>query len=127
MTTTIAVNSSLWKGLLVIAALIVAAGIGIWAYQTSKQITLTWDAIANTNDIQSIRIYDLAIVPPALVAEAPCSLATPPVCPTEVTFTMPKAAHTYVARTANSEWESPDSNQFTVMGPPPALTGLKKK
>lgn len=126
MTTTVKVQHGIWKSILSIV-LAIAAGLGIWAYQSSRQLTLAWDTLPPGPAYTAVRIYDIAVNPPVLVAEAPCSITSPITCPTEVTFTMTRAAHTFVARTTDGYWESGDSNSVVTGAPPPAPTGLKKK
>lgn len=91
------------------------------------QITLSWDTLPAGPAYTAIRIYDLAVTPAVLVAEAPCVAGTPIVCPTEVSFAITSGAHTFIARTTDGLWESADSNAVTVGGFLPAPTGLKKK
>jgi hypothetical protein len=123
---TVKTSGSLWKGVLAIV-LIVAAGLGIWAYQTSRQLTLGWDPLAaGVTTVTAIRIYDISLQTPVLVAEAACTV-TPYSCPVEVAFTMPRAAHSYVARYWDGFWESADSNAVTIPGPVNPPTGLIKK
>jgi hypothetical protein len=110
-----------------IVMLLIAAGLAIWAYQTSRQLTLAWDPMPPGPAYAAVRIYDIAVDPPALVAEAQCSIGAPITCPTEMTFIMPRAAHTYVARSWDGFWESGDSNSVVIGAPPPAPTGLRKK
>ncbi len=120
------VQSGIWKGIVAIV-LAIAAGLGIWAYQQSRQITLTWDPMPVGQQWASLRIYDLAVTPPVMVAEIQCSIGPPITCPTEMTITMERAAHTYVARSWDGFWESGDSNSLEVPGPPRAPSGLKKR
>jgi len=126
MTTTVKIGNSLWKGIAVILLLIIS-GLGIWAYQTSRQVTFGWEPMPAGQSWASVRIYDLSIIPPALVAETQCTIGPPVTCPTEVTTIMPRAAHTYVARAWDGFWESGDSNSVGVPAPPDAPTGLKKR
>ncbi len=120
------VQSGIWKGIAAIVLAIVA-GLGIWAYQLSREATASWEPMPPEAKWASIRLYDLAVTPPILVAEAQCSIGPPIVCPTEMTFTMPRAAHTFVARGWDGYWESGDSNSVAIPGPPVAPTGLKIK
>lgn len=91
---------------------------GIFSMQSNKVVTLTWDSMPSGEAWQEVRIYDNGV----LVVTAPCTTS----CPTSVTFNMPKAAHSYTARSWDGNWESEDSNTVIVNGPPKAPTNLKK-
>ena len=110
------------KRSIIIVAVILAALAGIFGYQASKQITLQWDAMPLDQKWTEVRIYDVAQSPEALVATATCSTT----CPTTVTFTVPRTAHTYVARSFDGFWESADSNVVAINAPPKIPANLKK-
>jgi hypothetical protein len=110
------------KKAIITLGIIIALGLGVWSMQVSKQITLQWDAMPLDQKWTEVRIYDVAQSPEAIVATATCSTT----CPTTVTFTVPRAAHTYVARSYDGFWESADSNVVTLNAPPKIPTGLKK-
>jgi hypothetical protein len=123
----VTVQSSIWKGIVAIVLLIVV-GAGIWAYNNAdRTITLGWDAMPAGQQWASVRIYDISLVPEVIVAEAQCSVGPPINCPTQVAFTMTKAAHVWVARAWDGYWESGDSNSVSVPGPPVTPSNLIKK
>jgi hypothetical protein len=103
---------------------LVLMGVGLWGRQASKQATAYWDATTDPTVI-AVRLYDIQPVPEVLVGTVLCT-GTPVVCPVSITFTIPRAAHRYVVRAVNSEWESGDSNVIVVPGPPSALGNFRK-
>jgi hypothetical protein len=126
MSVTVSASKTL---LLCLLAAILALGTGlvIWA-QSSRPITLAWDAMPAGEKWASVRIYEITNpASPVMVAETQCTIGPPIVCPTEVTFTMSRATHTYTARAWDGFWESGDSNSVTVPTPANPPTGLKKK
>jgi hypothetical protein len=112
------------KKIISILAIIAALVIGIIAQQ-SKQITLAWDAESTDQKWTEVRIYDVSQSPEALVATVTC--VPPAMCANTVTFSVPRAAHNYVARSYDGFWESGDSNVVLIPAPPKVITGLVKK
>jgi hypothetical protein len=96
-----------------------------YAWQTSKQITLQWDAMPSGEKWTEVRIYDITQSPEVLVATSACNSAG--VCPSNsVSFTVQRAAHSYVARSYDGFWESADSNVVEINAPPKIPANLKK-
>lgn len=101
-------------------------GLSIWAFQ-ARSVTLTWDGMPSDQSWTQVRIYEITPTAYTLVATAPCTLGTPNVCPTSVTFSAPKLAHSYIARSFDGTYESDDSNTVFLPGPPKAPGNLRKQ
>lgn len=93
--------------------------------QTTKPVTIGWDQFSNADllIVHSIRIYDIVVpASPVQVAEAPCTINTPPtlnVCPITVNFSATVGVkHVWIARAWDGFQETGDSNTVTT---PPGL------
>jgi hypothetical protein len=115
------------KRLFVILACLVALVGVIIGLQSTKQVTLGWDAMPVGEHWTEIRIYDESTTPETLVTTAPCT--SPGIgCPTTSTaFIVTRTAHNYVARSFDGFWESGDSNVIVINAPPKAPINVIKK
>ena len=113
------------KILSILASLALIAG-AIVGMQSTKQLQLQWDPMPTTEAWQSVRLYDVSATPEVLLGTTPCTVGTPMSCPTSIVIVIQKKAYKIVARSFDGNWESLDSNQVAVLGPPASPTNLKK-
>lgn len=101
--------------------------LSIWAFQ-ARTITLVWDAMPAGEVWTQVRAYEKNLDgTTTLIATAPCTIGTPNVCPTSVSFSVTKMTHTYIVRSFDGAWESDDSNTAFLPGPPKPPGNLRKQ
>ena len=94
---------------------------------SNKTVTLAWDPMPVGEKWAEVRIYEITTGTDVLVATATCVPGPPITCPTQVSFQIARAAHTWVGRSSDSFWESDNSNTVSVNGPPKPPGNVTRK